>query len=256
MLVKFNILLTLFLMSICALSSSCNRDDEPKSSKPTMAITSMYGGWDGREKYYFLKDVTYDSQCRPTSWTSVYTPYTAQYSDSTVIVREGKPEYGKGTIFLVSDGLVKRSISNTTSTREEWQYSYNNSNQLISEIKSDTPPDYNYYYHWINGNIARVDSYRYFEYYDEPNVLGTYQSYCFSLSFFQPGRDTCSLPLVNAGLFGAIPKNMLKAIYSNWKKEYEFYYFDYNEYGYPCTMVMVDCSDYETQTYEFTWVKL
>lgn len=91
-----------------------------------------------------------------------------------------------------------------------------------------------------------------YDYYDEPNYLGNYQDETHSTVFMSTAAPC---PLASAGFFGAMPSKLLKTIYHDGKIERTFTYSDYNEYGYPCTMKIVD-DEGDIQTYKFTWVKI
>ena len=62
----------LMALSMSMVITSCSDDDkkndEPNSPKVAMAVSSMYGGYDGEEQEWWLKDVTYDNQGRPVSY--------------------------------------------------------------------------------------------------------------------------------------------------------------------------------------------
>lgn len=233
---KFFLILT--LISGCAWLSSCSDDkdgDEPDAPKTAMAVSSMYGGYDGKEQSYYFKDITYDNQGRPASWIedSDY-KVSVSYSSSKIVI----------------NGTEELNLANGIVTGDSYTtYSYNDANELI-KIKGGS---WESTYSWQNGNPVKYDDDEEtvtFEYYDQLNVIGNYQSNAFSISFM-PGES----PLEAAGYYGAVPKNMLKAIYSNGKLTHTFTYSDYNENGYPCTMKIVD-SDGDIQTYKFTWVNL
>lgn len=225
------------VMSVGALVSSCSKDDdngkEPDAPKVAMAVSSMYGGYVGEEQSYNFKDITYDNQGRPVSWTrgSGYKT-TVSYSDSKIVV--------DNTELSLVNGIVG-SDSHTS-------YTYNDAKELIKTTSGKWKSTYS----WQNGNPVKSDDGEEtltFEYYDQANVLGNYQGNAFSISFL-PGDS----PIESAGFYGAVPKNMLKAIYSDGQLQFTFTYSDYNENGYPCTMKIV--RDNDVQTYKFTWVKI
>lgn len=221
--------------------TGCSDDDknneEPNSPKVAMAVSSMYGGYDGEEQELWLKDVTYDNQGRPVSYTNSSGQKVSYTYSDTKIVRQCA---GYSEEFQLSNGLIVKDSYGTN-------YKYDGNNQLTS-IAGD------FTIKWSDGNpkSSVVDGEtETFDYYTDANILGCLQSIAYSIEFIGTGE-----PLLQAaGFFGSLPKNMLKSVYYEGSLSQTFTYSDYNEYGYPCTMKIVDYDD-DVQTYTFTWVKI
>lgn len=230
--------MTFIVMSVCALFSSCSKDDdkknEPDAPKVAMAVSSMFGGYDGEEQYCYFRDVTYDDQGRPMSYRDNNgNQVTYTYSDSKIVKKTSDWEEE----YTLVNGLITSMWGDVCK--------YDNDKQLINIGGSPIT--------WSNGNPVKLwdgeVSYTY-DYYAEANTLACFQTNAFSITFI--GDD---LLLQSVGFYGALPKNMLKSMIEDGITTHTFTYSDYNEYGYPCTMKIID-RDEDVQTYKFSWVKI
>lgn len=263
---KFKLLLLAAIAFVASnVLTSCSGDEkdspDPGNGGKCVISNVIWSDPSGTTETY--SDFKFDKNGYITEYTgkNIYGNWQMKYkyNSSNIVIDDS--EVGEMAIYQLKNGLV---VYARDFWDDEFEYGYDNNNNLtsIKRIREDWFLNCT----WENGNIVSYtvsnrnspeDQYdtktytiEYNNYRNSLHILPVeiFDGYLDSDDGFMVDPLLCS-----KGYFGNMPKNLPAKIFSENTYNFEFSYAEFNSYGYPSTMTILDLNYSESDSYKFLW---